>query len=166
MVVRMFLFNLDPIDQTFVAVAIQFAIYTVIGVLATYLVVWTTHYKAEKREIGLLAHFLAGPVEELLFRGLPLYFFGPLGGVVATVIWAFLHGRAPQILFCLIIGIFYLRMWLSGMWLEAIFIHSMWDVCMWSVGADAELKKVKKEKESLIRDLSYVSRRALHLDDE
>lgn len=60
--------------------------------------------------------------EEIVFRQVPLAFFGLQGLAVGSVLWTLAHGRrafaiAPS-------AIFYYKLWATGMGIEAMAIHT------------------------------------------
>jgi len=92
----------------------------------------------------------AGPFEECIFRGLPMWIFGVNGGIAGTIIWAILHGNITRFIYCIIVGTFYLRMWISGMWIEAIILHSGWNIIVYALVKSETPKENEKEKTTAI----------------
>jgi len=122
------MFNFEPIDNP-ALIPLYYIIYTSIGIAAAYIV-----YKAVgtviKVKIGLADVLLGVPLEEVLFRGLPLILLGEKGVVAFHFLWALLHINPPTVVFAFIHGILYVRLWLSGMWHYAIIIHVLHDLAV------------------------------------
>ena len=140
----MFLFNIDKIDRSMIGVLTQFAIYKIIGIVVVIIIQILTNHKKKKFGFTLWDCILSGPFEECVFRGLPMWIFGVNGGIVGTVIWAVVHGSVTRFIYCIIIGIFYLRMWISGMWIEAIVIHSIWNIICYAFSKSEETPQPKE----------------------
>lgn len=86
----------------------------------------------------LLGGFLIPFLEEVIFRGLPVVMgWGDSAVIAGTVIWLLLHGKRFLVLIPL--GIFILKLWLSGFWIEAIafhIIHNCFFLALFQAGRD------------------------------
>lgn len=105
----------------------------------------------EKREVDLITGILAGPVEELLFRGTAVLVANFTVGLlpieigtwrlvlllVANGIWAGYHYHSfGAVVFTFVLGLFFTRFWLegfSGLWWIAVLIHSAHN--LWVISA-------------------------------
>ena len=144
---KMFLFNLDKIDRTMGGVLTQFTIYTAIGVILVIILQILFPSSRKKVDNDLWECVFAGPFEECIFRGLPMWILGVNGGIAGTIIWAILHGNILRFIYCIIVGTFYLRMWISGMWVEAIVLHSVWNIIVYALVKSGEKSPNEKQNE-------------------
>jgi len=88
-------------------------------------------YLARKGKVkvhGFKDILIGVPLEDALFRLLPLYFLGKQATIYLHFIWALLHLKIPTIVWCFVSGLLDLRLWLGGLWIEAIFIHLFHDL--------------------------------------
>ncbi len=97
--------------------------------------------KRERPTLSLASILIGVPIEDALFRLLPLKVLGRQAGIYAHFIWALAHIRIPSVIFAFIHGILDLRLWLGGLWLEAVFIHLFHDLLLVSI-----LKSVSGEE--------------------
>lgn len=85
---------------------------------------------------GLLVIFIFTIIEELLFRGVPLFLLGAWALLPAHILLALLHKHPVRIAFAGISLIFTLRLWLGGSPLLAILFHlghNMFIIMLFSV---------------------------------
>lgn len=89
-------------------------------------------YLARKEKVdsklSLEGILIGVPIEDFLFRYLPLAILGSNVCKFAHFIWALCHLKVPTIIFVGIHGLLDLRLWLGGLWVEAIFIHLFHDL--------------------------------------
>ena len=103
--------------------------YTILGFICLIPFLWIKR----KKELPSIRDIFVGiPVEDLIFRWIPIRFIGPQAGIYAHVIWALLHGF-PSFMFVVFNGLLMLRLWLGGLWMEAIFIHLFHDILWISI---------------------------------
>lgn len=70
----------------------------------------------------LAAGFAMPILEEVIFRGLPIYLNAPgLVVILATVVWCVLHGRRAVIVAPF--GLLWIKMWMGGFGVAAIAMH-------------------------------------------
>jgi len=169
------LFNLDPVEHTLQGVLWLMFIYLATGIVVRY--VWhhlsneppSPDWDGQRHVLAQVTIF--GVLEEIFFRGIPIVFFGSTGGVIGTVIWAFIHvptydklGEGSKIIgmqwsymgMCIFFGIFLLRLWLDGMWLEAMIIHGLWNLVIMGIHQSYKFEECQKkhsEYEERIVDL-------------
>ncbi len=86
--------------------------------------------KRERLSLSFTRVLMGVPIEDSLFRLLPLRVLGRQATVYAHFIWALAHMRIPSIVFVFIHGIMDLRLWLGGLWLEAVFMHLFHDLLL------------------------------------
>lgn len=71
----------------------------------------------------ILVAAIGGPImEELVFRGIPMYLDGGLTAILfGSLIWTMLHDERA---FIVAVSVpLYVKLWLGGFWLEAMFVH-------------------------------------------
>lgn len=101
--------------------------------------------KFPRRDLKL-SHILVGvPVEEGLFRGLPLMLLGGNGLVLCHFLWALLHINLVAVAFACVSGLLELRLWLGGLWGIAVFIHLFHDLLIYSVVKTFRLTRARQE---------------------
>jgi len=93
-------------------------------------------------KLSLKGILVSVPIEDALFRFLPLCFIGQQAAIYAHFIWALLHRRIPTIIWVVIHGLLDLRLWLGGLWIEAIFIHSFHDLVCFTIVSSLEKHSV------------------------
>ena len=81
---------------------------------------------------------VAVPLEDALFRYIPLALLGRQAAIYAHFIWALMHCRVASIIFAVIHGLLDLRLWLGGLWIEAIFIHLFHDILWVTIARSLE----------------------------
>lgn len=83
--------------------------------------------------------------EEIVFRQVPLAFFGLQGLAVGSIIWTFAHGRralaiAPS-------ALFYYKLWAAGMGIEAMAIHTAHNAVFVGIYLIGRRHKRKKQRQ-------------------
>lgn len=97
----------------------------------------TPHINTQSRA-GWLSLLLAGPMEEMGFRGSAVGLHILLGWplipllILANFVWAAVHKRSLKtILFVFVLGLFWTKLWMQGfhgLWWLAILTHSAYDI--------------------------------------
>ena len=104
-----------------------------------------TDYKEPLKPITVISVIFAGPIEETLFFGIPLYATGSHLIVMAGgILWAMWHLLGPTVqldslaysnwLFVLPSIFLSFRTWISGKGWFAIAAHSVWNISFFSLG--------------------------------
>jgi hypothetical protein len=104
-----------------------------------------TDYKEPLKPITVISVIFAGPIEETLFFGIPLYATGSHLIVMAGgILWAMWHLLGPTVqvdslaysnwLFVLPSVFLSFRTWISGKGWFAIAAHSVWNISFFSLG--------------------------------
>jgi CAAX prenyl protease-like protein len=104
-----------------------------------------TDYKEPLKPITVISVIFAGPIEETLFFGIPLYATGSHLIVMAGgILWAMWHLLGPTVqldslaysnwLFVLPSIFLSFRTWISGKGWFAIVAHSVWNISFFSLG--------------------------------
>ena len=104
-----------------------------------------TDYKEPLKPITVISVIFAGPIEETLFFGIPLYATGSHLIVMAGgILWAMWHLLGPTVqldslaysnwLFVLPSVFLSFRTWISGKGWFAIAAHSVWNITFFSLG--------------------------------
>ena len=104
-----------------------------------------TDYKEPAKPITVISVIFAGPVEETLFFGIPLYATGNNIVVMAGgILWAMWHLLGPTVqlnslayanwLFVLPSIFLSFRTWISGKGWFAVVAHSSWNIFFFSLG--------------------------------
>jgi len=115
--------------------------YTLLAVVFALLFSLIVGFPENKLEVNFGTIIVCVPIEEILFRGLPLMVLGVNGIILFHFIWAFLHIYIPAIVFAIIHSILEVRLWLGGYWYLAILIHLMHDLVVLSI---CKLQKRRK----------------------
>lgn len=90
---------------------------------------------------------LAGPKEEIIFRGTTVFLFSVLLGwntprlflvlMITLGVWAGMHSRDLRtVIFTFVIGFYWTLFWLDGfrgLWWMAIVMHSLHNLIVWSL---------------------------------
>ena len=127
------IFTLEPIRSAGAwEIAALYGAYFAVGMALLVPVNWV--FKSERKDIPKLWEILIlVPVEDGLFRAIPMVFFGGPGLVAAHFAWAFAHRLPPTVVFALANGLLELRLWLGGMWMTAIALHIVHDFWLLAV---------------------------------
>ena len=128
------IFTLSPIKE--ISLRELFSMYLSYFAVALTIMIPFAILFYRKREVSSLSftRILIGvPIEDALFRLLPLKVLGKQATVYAHFIWALAHISIPQVIFVFIHGILDLRLWLGGLWMEAVFIHLFHDLLLLSI---------------------------------
>ena len=102
--------------------------YLVVGLFFALIAYVLTGFPKREIDLSLGEVLIIPPIEEIVFRGIPLMFLGTPGIVFFHFVWAILHIHIPSIVFCLIHGLLEVRLWLGGHWYLAILIHLLHDL--------------------------------------
>lgn len=127
---------------------------------------------SKDRELSMKSVVFAGPLEEIMFRGVPasiaLYFDLNIVVVLLMVngVWAGFHYFAfGAFIYTFVLGLFLTRFWyfgFDGLWWMAIVIHSIHNLLAWAGGeALPEDQEVDPRNESTPSTLSHENTRWL-----
>jgi len=114
---------------------------------------------SKERDLSMKSVVFAGPLEELMFRGIPasVALYLDLNIVfalmIANGIWAGFHYFAfGAFIYTFVLGLFLTRFWyagFAGLWWMAIVVHSIHNLLAWSAGeALPDDKEVDPRNES------------------
>lgn len=84
---------------------------------------------------------VAVPLEDAIFRYIPLVLLGRQAAIYAHFIWALVHLRIASIVFAVVHGLLDLRLWLGGLWVEAIFMHLFHDLLWLAIAKNLERRE-------------------------
>ena len=137
--------TLNPITSiSTLGLIILYTVYTLFTILAISPFFFLDRKRKSESKIKIsLSNLLVGvPVEDFMFRFLPLWLFGQWAAVYAHLIWAMMHRPIPNIIFAFVHGLLDLRLWLGGLWVEAVVLHVCHDLlCLAMVSS---IKKAEK----------------------
>lgn len=125
------LLTFQPITSaSFVHVFFLYLHYTTLGfmfAIPLWMLLHSIGIPHERKNVAIGSLLWIIPVEDFLFRALPLWIFGKSGGVFAHLIWALIHGPYG-FPFVVIHGLLELRLWLGGLWIPAVLVHFLHDL--------------------------------------
>lgn len=120
---------------TFFSIGVLFLIYTIFYMIRSN--GYTTLPKIDQK-ISLFKVTIAGPIEEILFRGIPMFIaieagVSTVGALFAgTMVWSILHHK-HQDANTIFLGIFFIKLFLGGYWWLAIIIHSLHNIIVYMI---------------------------------
>jgi len=123
------LFTFDPISEiTLLDLFILYIGYFILALVITIPFVILFYKKIERKIPSPIFIILFVPIEDFIFRYLPITLFNKDIAILAHFIWALCHVYIPSMIFVGIHGLLELRLWLGGLWIEAVLIHLIHDL--------------------------------------
>jgi len=129
------IFTLAPISTvTLTELLSLYVIYLLIAYIVIFPFTLVYKERGKLRTSDYSTILITVPIEDFIFRFLPIYFFNGDVNIAFTshIIWAILHGF-PSCIAVGILGILFLRLWLGGLWSIALILHILHDIFIVSV---------------------------------
>lgn len=126
--------SLDPITSiTLMELLVLYIVYFTTALLVAMPISLLLPEEEREEEYNVMSFLVEVPIEDGIFRAIPLLIAGSPGLIFVHPLWALAHRRVPTIIFAGLFGILILRLWLGGLWLVALGLHIAHDIFFYKI---------------------------------